>query len=66
MDISNLRCLQYGPIKLILFMEGTHQTYIVYGRDSSLMGPYCKQRKFDVSMLYAIEVRCVHTVSNYG
>ena len=31
----NLRCLQYGTIKLMLFTEWTHQTYVVYSMDPS-------------------------------
>jgi hypothetical protein len=30
MDALSLRCLHYGPIKLFLLMEWTHQHYNVY------------------------------------
>ena len=35
MDPSSLNCLQYGPIKLMLFTEWTHQTYVAYSMDPS-------------------------------
>ena len=35
MDPSNLCCLQYGPIKLMLLTVWTRQTYVVYGMDPS-------------------------------
>jgi hypothetical protein len=35
MDLSNLNCLQHGPIKLKLLTVWTHQTYVVYSMDLS-------------------------------
>jgi hypothetical protein len=35
MDTLSLRCLQYGPIKLVLLMEWTHQNDVVYSMEPS-------------------------------
>ena len=37
MDTLRTRCLQYGPINLILLMERTHQTYIAYSKGISIL-----------------------------
>jgi hypothetical protein len=61
-DSSNLYCLWKELIKLILFMEGTHQTYMlcVSGCRKGWMGPYCQQRKFIGFIIYNTD----HTVNS--